>query len=138
VSDKTSPHGFRRFRRFFNRSRCAACLLHEDEHPVRFWAPARAIGDKRLPLNIDRGVAVTGRVAELLEQADTYAATRVGTGPVLVRDLAARLRLAENVVEAARSYITEIDGPDGVADDDDIRTALAAFDEGSAAETERE
>lgn len=45
----TSPHHFKPLRPWDMRSggRCRHCLLPCHAHPVHYWAPARAIGDKR-------------------------------------------------------------------------------------------
>lgn len=44
-----SPHSFKPLRPWDLRGggRCRACLLPMNAHPIHYWAPARAIGDKR-------------------------------------------------------------------------------------------
>jgi hypothetical protein len=45
----TSPHRFRPLRwwdAFRGPGRCRHCLLPRDAHPIHYWAPARALGDK--------------------------------------------------------------------------------------------
>lgn len=43
----TSPHAFKPLKRWRNRGRCVACLIHEDHHPCPGWMPARAYGETR-------------------------------------------------------------------------------------------
>jgi hypothetical protein len=45
----TSPHQFKPLRwwdRLRQNGHCFHCLLPQSVHPVNYWAPARALGDK--------------------------------------------------------------------------------------------
>ena len=45
------PHEFSPLKRFRNRGRCRHCFMPESFHPINGWTPARALGDKRMPLH---------------------------------------------------------------------------------------
>jgi hypothetical protein len=48
-SVSTSPHGFRPLKPWDalrSSGRCRHCLLPRYAHPVHYWAPARALGDR--------------------------------------------------------------------------------------------
>lgn len=48
MPNTVSPHSFKPLRPWDIRTngRCRRCLLPRFAHPIHYWAPARAIGDK--------------------------------------------------------------------------------------------
>lgn len=48
----TSPHEFSPLKKWRNRGRCTACLVHEDHHPTWGWLPARPMYDKQEAIRI--------------------------------------------------------------------------------------
>lgn len=77
MSDTTNPHHFHPLRPWDllrPSGRCICCFLPKDAHPIRYWAPARPVGDKR-PAEISWEALTGEKPAHELHAVTTVATT---------------------------------------------------------------